>query len=149
MASDYFLKIDGVEGSSKDRAHQGWIEVFSFSWGVSQLVDQSAGRSGKDRSVGKSEFSSFNIMKLMDKASQTLLLACATGKHFPGGLFVARKAGERQQVEYLKIKLTDILVSSLQQSGSAGGDDVPMESLSLNFSRVDFGFVEQDEKGTF
>ena len=27
-----FIKIDGVQGSSKDPAHTGWIELQSFAW---------------------------------------------------------------------------------------------------------------------
>ena len=34
-ASDYLLEIDGIKGESKDTAHRGTIEIYSFSWGVS------------------------------------------------------------------------------------------------------------------
>ncbi|MBV9275688.1 MAG: type VI secretion system tube protein Hcp, partial [Verrucomicrobia bacterium] len=33
MAVDYFLKIDGIEGESKDSKHQNEIEIGSFSFG--------------------------------------------------------------------------------------------------------------------
>ena len=33
-AVDYFLKIDGVDGESKDPAHRGWLDVESWSWGT-------------------------------------------------------------------------------------------------------------------
>ena len=38
---DFFLKIEGIEGESEDRAHKGEIEILSWSWGVTN-----AGTSG-------------------------------------------------------------------------------------------------------
>ena len=29
-----FLKIEGITGESQDAAHQGWIDVTSYTWGV-------------------------------------------------------------------------------------------------------------------
>lgn len=145
MASDYFLKIDGIDGSSQDAHYRGWIEVESFTWGVSQTVDQQTTGRGL---VSRPQFSSLNIAKLTDRASQQLVQACASGKHFPGGLLVGRRGGEAR-FDYLKIKLTDVLVSSYQQAGSQGGDDVPMESVSLNFIKIEFAYQEQDPKAGF
>jgi type VI protein secretion system component Hcp len=47
MAVDMFLKIDGVKGESKDQAHTQEIDVFSWSWGMSN--SGSAHRGGEDR----------------------------------------------------------------------------------------------------
>ncbi|MCU7860874.1 MAG: type VI secretion system tube protein Hcp, partial [Candidatus Thiodiazotropha sp. (ex Lucinoma kastoroae)] len=38
MAVDMFMKIEGVDGESTDDAHNKWIELLSFSHGVSQPV---------------------------------------------------------------------------------------------------------------
>ena len=35
-AIDYFLKLDGISGESKDSKHKGEIEVLSFSFGETQ-----------------------------------------------------------------------------------------------------------------
>ena len=42
--SDYFLKLDGIDGESDDRIHKEWIELSSFSWGESNAVG--GGRGG-------------------------------------------------------------------------------------------------------
>ncbi|MBV8585847.1 MAG: type VI secretion system tube protein Hcp, partial [Verrucomicrobia bacterium] len=42
MAVDYFLKIDGIEGESKDSKHQNEIEIGSFSFGATQTGSFSA-----------------------------------------------------------------------------------------------------------
>ena len=36
MAIDYFLKIKGIQGESKDAKHTNEIDIHSFSWGASQ-----------------------------------------------------------------------------------------------------------------
>lgn len=35
-SADYFLKIEGVDGESKDDKHKGQIETSSYSWGATQ-----------------------------------------------------------------------------------------------------------------
>ena len=42
-AVDYFLKIDGLDGESRDSKHKGEIEISSFSWGMSQQGSGAAG----------------------------------------------------------------------------------------------------------
>jgi len=50
MASvDYFLKIEGVEGESADKAHKGWIDLESWSWGETQEGAHAAGGGGPAR----------------------------------------------------------------------------------------------------
>jgi len=84
--------------------------------------------------AGKASFNDFSFVKNVDSATPQLMLACAEGKHINEGLITVRKAGEKH-VEYLKIKLTDVLVSS-SQSGGAGGIQ-PQEQVTLNFAKFE------------
>ena len=43
MASDIFLKIDGIKGEATDVSHPNEIEVVSWSWGVSKVFISSGG----------------------------------------------------------------------------------------------------------
>ncbi len=74
---------------------------------------------------GKVNMQDFHFTMKVNNASSPLLLACANGQHFKKADLTCRKAGKEQQ-EYLKIKLTDILVSSYQLGGHAAGDDLPV-----------------------
>lgn len=142
MASDMFLKLDGISGESADSKHKGEIDIESFSFGVHQTGTAAV---GGGMGAGKASFNDLNIVKKADKSSPNLMLKCATGEHIASALLTVRKAGGQQQ-EYYKIKLTDILVSSFQNTGS-GGDAIPIESLALNFSKIEFEYNEQDAKG--
>lgn len=143
MASDMFLKLDGISGESADSKHKGEIDIESFSFGVHQTGTAAA---GGGMGAGKASFSDVSIVKKADKSSPNLMLKCAIGEHIASAMLTVRKAGGQQQ-EFYKIKLTDILVTSFQNTGSEGGDAIPNESLSLNFSRIDFEYNEQDAKG--
>jgi type VI secretion system secreted protein Hcp len=46
MVIDYFLKIDGVPGESKDDKYKGEIALLSFFWGasISDLRDTTCSR---------------------------------------------------------------------------------------------------------
>jgi len=114
---DYFLKIDGISGESTDDKHKGEIEVASFSWGVRQTTARATGGAG----AGKATFQDFQFTKVSDKASPALFQKCATGEHIKQAVLTARKAGETQQ-EFLKVTLSDLLVSSYQSGGTATPD---------------------------
>jgi type VI secretion system secreted protein Hcp len=127
-----FIKMDGIEGESKDDKHKGEIEILSFSWGVSNSGGLACSTGGGG--AGKASFHDFSFVKNVDSATPQLMLACAEGKHISEGLITVRKAGEKP-VEYLKIKLSEVLVSS-SQSGGAGGIQ-PQEQVTLNFAKFE------------
>lgn len=142
MAVDMFLNLDGIKGESSDSKHKGEIDIESFSWGMAQT---GAGHRGSGSGSGKVDIQDISIVKLVDKASATLMLACANGKHITKGKLTLRKAGENP-LEYLTIDLENILVSNIAYSGANSGD-IPTETLSLNFVKVKVEYWTQTDKG--
>jgi len=142
-AVDYYLKIDGIKGESRDAKHKDTIDLESFSWGLSQGGTFGSGGGG---GAGKASFQDFHFVMKFNTASPALALACATGKHIPSAILTARKAGGKQE-EYMTWKLADVLVSSYQTGGSAHGDVVPTDQISINFAKIDMDYKVQDEKG--
>ena len=143
MAVDYFLKIEGIDGESKDSKHAGEIEIASWSWGASQTGSHAFGAGG---GAGKVSMQDFNFTMPLNKASPKLMLACATGEHIKKAVLTARKAGKEQQ-EYLKVTMSDLLVSSYQ-TGGASGSDVPHDSISINFAKIEMEYKEQKVDGS-
>ena len=141
MAVDVFLKLGDIKGESKDSKHAGEIDVLSWSWGVSQTGTMGAGGGG---GAGKVNFNDLSFMHALDKASPVLMKSCATGDHIKEGTLVSRKAGKGQQ-EYLIIKMSDILITSVQPSGSS---EHPMESVSMQFSKVAMEYKPQKDDGS-
>jgi type VI secretion system secreted protein Hcp len=81
----------------------------------------------------------------VSKASPKLFLACATGQHIKEAALVGVKEGKDRQ-EFFKVTLTDVLVSSFQQSGMSG--DIPTDQFSLNFAEIEYGYRPQKADGS-
>jgi type VI secretion system secreted protein Hcp len=144
MAVDTFLKIDGIKGESKDDKHKDEIDVQSWSWGMSQLGTMATGGGG---GAGRANVQDLSFTKQVDKSTPDLMLSCISGKHIKEATLVCRKASGDVQLDYLTIKLTDVLISSVQTGGSGGGGEVVMESVSINFAKVNVDYKEQTAKG--
>jgi len=144
-AVDYFLKIDGIEGESTAAGHTKEIELESWSWGETQIG--TSGRTGTGSGAGKVSMQDFHFVMKANKASPKLMLACASGQHIKEGLLVCRKAGGKQE-EFLKVKMSDLLISSYQTGGSAHGDVVPTDQISFNFSKIEFEYKPQKPDGS-
>ena len=142
MASDMFLKLDGISGEAKDHKHKNSIDIDSFTFSINQSGTMAKGGGG---GAGKASFTDLTVMKSADKSSPALMNACAIGKHLKDALLTVRKSGGQQE-EFYKIKLTDVLITSVQNSGAEGGN--PTECVSLNFSKMEFDYKEQNEKGS-
>jgi len=138
-AVDFFLKLDGIPGDSVDRDHKDEIEILSFSWGVQQTGTSGGGGGG---GAGKAVFQDFHFASSFSKASPQLFLSCASGKHIKMATLVGRKGGDKS-VDFYKVTLTDIIISSYQSSG-ASGDSLPTDSFSLNFAKIEFNGTTWD-----
>jgi len=141
---DYFLKIEGIDGESADAKHKGDIQLESFSWGETNSGSHSSGGGG---GAGKVSMQDFHFVMTANKASPKLMLACATGEHLKKAVLTCRKAGKDQQ-EFLKVTMSDLLVSSYQTGGSGHSDIVPTDQISLNFAKIEWEYKEQKADGT-
>jgi type VI secretion system secreted protein Hcp len=143
-AADFFLKIEGIEGESADHKHKAEIDVESWSWGEAQTGTHVHGGGG---GAGKVAMQDFHFVMKINKASPKLFLACADGEHIKKAVLTCRKAGTEQQ-EFLKVTMSDLLVSSYQTGGSGHSDIVPTDQIALNYAKIEFEYKEQKPDGT-
>jgi type VI secretion system secreted protein Hcp len=139
---DYFLKIDGIPGESGDAKHKDEIELVAFSWGVTQSAPMPG--VGAGAGAGRAKFKDFQVVMHVSKASPQLFLASVSGKHIKEANLSVRRAGKGQQVEYLKIKLSDVFITSFEEDGTG---DQPQETVAFNFSRIDVNYAPQQPTG--
>ena len=142
MAVDMFIKIGDIKGEAQDKAHKEEIDVLAWSWGLSQSGSTHTGSGGGS---GKVSVQDLSVTKYVDSASADLMLACCNGKHLKEALLTVRKAGETP-VEYIKVKMEEVLIGSVSTGGS-GGEDRLTENVTLNFAKVSVDYTAQDEKG--
>jgi|SRR5215468_892184 len=146
MAVDIFLKLDGIEGESKDHKHKGEIELESFSWGASNSGSVNEGGGGGE---GKVTFQDFSFTAKVGVQSPQLFRALAQGERIRNGILTVNHGG---QSETMVIMLRDILISHYTETvpptaavvpcdrDDQGKDNnnAPMESVSLNFAKIEF-----------
>lgn len=143
MAMDMFIKIGDIKGESKDSKHKEKIDVLAWSWGLSNSGNAQVGGGA---GAGKVNVQDLSITKYVDSASSPLLLAASNGKHYKEALLIVRKAGEKP-LEYLKIKMEEVLITSVSTGGS-GGEDRLTENVSLNFAKVSVDYTPQKDDGS-
>ncbi len=142
---DYFLKIDGIPGESNDSQHKQEIEIESFSWGATQ---SGTAAHGSGMGAGRVNMQDFHFVMHVNKSSPKLMLACAQGDHIKNALLTCRKVGGKQPQEYLKIAFTDLMVSSYQTGGAGGQSVVPIDQISLNYTKIEIEYHEQKPDGS-
>jgi type VI secretion system secreted protein Hcp len=139
MAFDVFLKLDGIQGESTVKGHEGEIELDSFSFG---LTNPAAG--------GRPVFQDFRFTSKVGKHTPQLFLACAQGAKIRTGLFTLDSvSGGGTLVPDLKIvfetvlitehKIMDIASLKLEDAVSPQGGLItsgPEDSASFSFGRV-------------
>jgi len=140
---DFYINIDGIKGESKDSKHKDWIDVLTWGYAVSQSSSMHTGGGG---GVGKANFSEVLFTHYTDKSSPNLLKYCASGKHIATVELSANKVGDGSQ-EYLKITLTDVLITQVRPVGATNSPRV-VEEVGLSYSKIKLEVKEQNADGS-
>ncbi len=142
MSLDMFIKIGDIKGESIDSAHKDEVSVLAWSWGLSQAgsTHHSTG-SG----AGKVNVQDLSLTKWVDTSSTALMVAACKGTHIKEAKLTVRKAGD-SPLEYIKITMTDCLVSNISTGGS-GGEDRLTENVTLNFAKFKVEYTAQTKEG--
>lgn len=141
MASEHFIKFDGIAGESTSKDHKGEVQVLSWTWGLSS--DGGAPGPGGGGGAAKAHGQDFTFAHTYDKASPKLASAAAAGKHIKQAVLSGRKSGEGQK-DFLVVTMKDVIVTSVQQSAS---DEGISENVSLRAGQVTFEYRAMDTKG--
>ncbi len=139
-----YIKFDGVDGESKDKGHDKWSDLTSFT----QIVHKpGAGATGAARRRGTVMVEDIQCCKLLDKSSPKLAEAVCKGKVFPKvEIHVTVSNTDSGRETYYAYALKNVMVTSYSVSG--GSQDKPAEQFSLNFEEIKVKYTETDEKGT-
>lgn len=137
------LELDGIKGESTAGGHEDAIDILTWSWGVSV----NAPSNPTLPVVGRPTFNDIAFSAATSKASPTLMLTCAQGKHLKSAvLYVWKTTRAGEQLQFFKITLNDVVITSFQQSGSSG--TLPTEQFSLSFAQIVMEYRVQSADGT-
>ena len=141
---DYLLKIDTIDGESKQEGYTGHIDVESWSYGGTNSGSFVAGGGG---GTGKVVMQDFHFTLKCGKSSEQLFRALCCKDHIKEAKLVLRKGGgEEKTDEYKTIVFTDCTISSYQEGGNAGNPQ-PSVQISFNYAKVESQYKEQDNTG--
>lgn len=131
MASNIFLKIDKVKGSSKHADYKDQIELSSFDHSVSfPMTTGERSNEGDDRH-GRCEHEAFTIVKKADDASPNIFLYCSSGEEV-GKATISIQGNNKSKI--FSFELEKVFITEVSISGSPGED--PEETVKLSYSSI-------------
>jgi type VI secretion system secreted protein Hcp len=139
-----YMKYASINGSSTAQSHEQWITCSSIQWGGGRAISTPTG-SAMNREASMVSISEVVITKNQDNASPELLKRSYVGTDGEDVEIHLTTTSNQGVNTILGLKLTNTLVSGF--SCSSGGDR-PMESVSLNFTKIESKFSNQAEGGT-
>jgi len=142
MAANYFLRVTGGTGESKNSAYTGWTDCESVEWSIDQPSTIASGGGG-GAAIGN--FRELIVTATHDKVMPSIWAKCASGEHIPKVEVAGAKMGGTQ-MEYMKIELSDAMVSSCRL-GSQKGDEGTIQ-YGFMASKVKISYWEQNKDGT-
>jgi type VI secretion system secreted protein Hcp len=150
FAFDCFLKIDGIEGECNEPMHKGWVELLSYSHGISQPA-----------SAERADHQDFSIVKKLDSSSPQLALYCCTGDLIPYiELELCRATGDKEK--FMDYKMEDVIITGVMPVAPAlvqadskiefknftltltGGETLPLEEVSFNYRKILWEYIMAD-----
>jgi type VI secretion system secreted protein Hcp len=133
-----YLKFDGIDGEVTAQGHEKWIELSSFSFGVS-APSTSGGAGG-----GKARFSDVAITQLQDSTTPKEFEDLVKGTHIATGILDLVSTSQGKPFTYFKYTFSDILLASINISS---GGDRPTESLSFDYTKIKLEAFKQNAIG--
>jgi type VI secretion system secreted protein Hcp len=141
MAGNMFLALTNILGESLDHDHKMEIEIFEWTWGMSNAAPY---RLQESEAAKQTTFQNIVVTKMFDKASTTLMNYCANGKKIDEGTITCRKHDGERPVEYLKIKIFGVKVDSVTWGGR--GEDIRGIPEVVNLSFLKFQVIYEVQR---
>ena len=143
----FYLKLGTLKGAVTTGPYKDWIELDHYSWGFQVPVQTTVGASGNRLPSGKVQPGDIHVVKRQDDTTTTFMLQALQGKNNPEGtLAVTLQASETGADKYMEFVMENLICSSFNTAGTSAGGE-PMESISLNFTKITFNQYLKDAAG--
>jgi len=146
MAQEIYLTITGITGESQKSGVTGWMEIYSFSHGVSNPTGVSHGTGS---GTGKAEFMQLSVTKSVDLASPALFAYSASGQHSAKATLIVREStGGSTTQTYYQYDMTEVFIDNVSWSGSQAGSGKPLETVSMSAKTHQLTYTQQNADGS-
>jgi type VI secretion system secreted protein Hcp len=136
-----------IKGECTLEGYTDKIELMSYSHNVAMQVTNDV--SNSERTSGKPHLGEFTVTKYVDVATPTLNEYCCAGNAIASAsVVVGRNAAESSGkiMPFIIYTLNNVILSNVSVSGGAGGK--PVETLTLNFTKIKWEFTAQKDDAT-
>jgi type VI secretion system secreted protein Hcp len=133
------LDIPDIKGECTLKGFEDKIQILSFSHGIAMQVTSDP--SNSERTSGKPNHQDLTISKYVDLATCPTLAACNAGTNLKTCTITVGRNDAGAVLPYLVYTMENVIVSNA--SLSSGGGDRPVETISLNYTKVKWDFTQQ------
>ncbi|WP_213732258.1 Hcp family type VI secretion system effector [Citrobacter europaeus] len=134
-----FLKLDDVKGESQAEGFKDQIEIMSFSHNVAMQVTNDV--SNTERTSGRAHVGEMSLTKFVDLSTPKLNEYCCSGKMVKEAVLTLCRNDDGKMLPFIVYTLDNVIISHLSVSGGAGGK--PVETMSLNFTKIKWEITAQ------
>lgn len=138
-----YLKFGSINGDATHDEHKQWVQVDSVQWGVGRAITTPTG-STKNREASEPSISEVTVSKQMDQSSIYFFEQACVGNKAELCKIHMVSTGSPGRT-YAEFNLTNALISGYSLSS---GGDVPSESISVSFTKIEVKYNTVDEGGT-
>lgn len=136
------MKMDPeIAGTSTLDKYARQIELLSFSHGVAMQITGDI--SNRERTSGRPNHQDFTVTKYMDEATPKLNEACCKGEAFKSAVITIARNDNGAVRPLLRYTMKDVILSSVSIGG--GGGDKPIETVTMNYSKIEWDYLYQRE----
>jgi len=135
-----YMKYGPIDGAVKTDGFDKWMELTSFQMGINRAIGTAA-RGAYSRESSEPNISEITVTKLMDLSAAKLFNDAVAGQ-LDNKVTIKLTTTAKDKVEtFLTYEMENCGISSY--SISTGGD-LPMEGLTLNFTKITERFIGFD-----
>ena len=115
-----YIKYDGIDGEVTEAKYKGAIELTAWGWQLSESAEPAV-----------PIVRPIELTKQADSTTPKLHEFLLNGKRAPTATIAFTVGTGQDEFEYMKVEMTNVMISSYSMSGS--GAEKSTETVSLNF----------------
>lgn len=116
--------------------------IICTSWNIGIHMPMQGDVANAERASGRAVFTDLVLTKMCDISTPALYKACAAADNLTEAKLHIGRTTAGNYLALMTYVLTNPMISSITTGGSGEGD-MPMETLTLNFSKITLEYVQQ------
>lgn len=141
----YTLKIEDVKGNMLlTGPSESSMMIANWNIAVDLPVDMNVANS--NRTTGRARFQEMSFTKALDMATPVLYAACAAATDLKKATLEVYRTSNSTNLMVMKIELTQPIISQIS-TGGFGSGQIPMDTFTINFTKITMEYVEQGLDG--